>query len=267
MDKELEAGTISGAEARQDSFPPLDEHKQAAVHMTPDSDENTDRVDETAQAGVQAIEATTVVWSKRSLIVAYVMIWLIYFVDSLQQGATIQLGPYVTSSFYQHSLTAATGIMSNIIGGVSKLTIAKILDIWGRPQGYAISIVILTLGLIMMAACNGVELYAAAQVFYWVGYVDASYTGHGELPFQNRCPSDPTPARHVMSATRRIALTQMHRRTVRGIRVWSTWPKRPASLSLNDRIWLTLFPSSPLLQSDITASATRCPSSLRTRRS
>ena len=59
--------------------------------------------------------------------------------------------------------------MSNIIGGVFKLTLAKILDVWGRPQGYAIAVFMLTVGLIMMATCQNVEMYAAAQVFYWVG--------------------------------------------------------------------------------------------------
>lgn len=61
--------------------------------------------------------------------------------------------------------------MSSLIGGISKLTLAKVLDVWGRPQGYAASILAWTLGLVMMAACQNVETYAAAQVFYWVGSV------------------------------------------------------------------------------------------------
>ncbi|KAF4447630.1 siderophore iron transporter [Fusarium austroafricanum] len=44
--------------------------------------------------------------------------------------------------------------MSSTIGGVFKLTLAKILDAFG----------------LMMAGCNGVEIYAAARVYYWVGY-------------------------------------------------------------------------------------------------
>ena len=87
----------------------------------------------------------------------------------MQQGMSNQLLPYVTSSFQAHSLTATTSIMSSIIGGLSKLVLAKILDIWGRPQGFAIMTGFLTIGLIMMAACRNVETYAAAQVFYWVG--------------------------------------------------------------------------------------------------
>ena len=87
----------------------------------------------------------------------------------MQQNMTFQLTPYVTSAFQAHSLTAATSVMSGLIGGISKLPLAKILDIWGRPQGFALMVASLTLGLIMMASCNNVETYAAAQVFYWLG--------------------------------------------------------------------------------------------------
>jgi len=85
------------------------------------------------------------------------------------------LTTYVTSDFSLHSLTSATGVMSSIIGGLTKLPLAKLIDIWGRPQGYMVMVGCLTLGLIMMAACNGVELYAAAQVFYWVGQNGTDY--------------------------------------------------------------------------------------------
>ncbi|KAJ4267371.1 hypothetical protein NW762_003476 [Fusarium torreyae] len=54
--------------------------------------------------------------------------------------------------------------------------IVSILDVFGRPQGYFLSLSLLTLGLVMMAGCNGVETYAAAQVFYWVGYNGLDYS-------------------------------------------------------------------------------------------
>ncbi|PGH13038.1 hypothetical protein AJ79_03875 [Helicocarpus griseus UAMH5409] len=128
------------------------------------------------QEGVRKIEATTQVWTTGNLIFAYVMIWIIAFVDTMQQGMSTSLLPYVTSDFKLHSLTAATMIMSNIIGGLIKLPLAKVLDIWGRPQGFIIMVATLTVGLIMMAGCNGVQTYAAAQVFYWVGYNGMTYT-------------------------------------------------------------------------------------------
>ncbi|KAK3700369.1 MFS siderochrome iron transporter 1 [Vermiconidia calcicola] len=146
------------------------DEKVASEVRTSSEDSDTESLSKHAQAGVQKIEATTSVWSKSNLILAYVLIWIIYFVSTMQQGMTGALTPYVTSSFQFHSLTAATSIMSSIIGGLFKLVLAKILDIWGRPQGFILMVFVLTVGLIMMAACQDVETYAAAQVFYWIGY-------------------------------------------------------------------------------------------------
>lgn len=89
----------------------------------------------------------------------------------MHSGMGFTLTPVVTSEFQKHGLTATTGVMSSLIGGLSKLPLAKVLDIWGRPQGFALSVIVLVIGLIMMASCVSVEMYAAAQVFYWVGYV------------------------------------------------------------------------------------------------
>ncbi|ORX98679.1 major facilitator superfamily domain-containing protein [Clohesyomyces aquaticus] len=154
--KKLEAGDVS------------------VQHHHTDSDSET--ISSDAQNGVKAIEAATTVWSKSHLIAAYILMFMITFVDAMQQGTTGNLTPYITSSFQKHSLTAYTSIMSSIIGGVFKLPLAKILDIWGRPQGFALMVSFMILGLILMASCNDVQTYAAAQVFYWVGYNGTSYT-------------------------------------------------------------------------------------------
>lgn len=102
-------------------------------------------------------------------------IWVIAFINALEQGMGFGLTSYVTSDFSLHSLTSATGVMSSLIGGLTKLPLAKLIDVWGRPQGYMCMVGFLTLGLVMMAACNGVELYAAAQVFYWIGQNGTDY--------------------------------------------------------------------------------------------
>ncbi|KXH62312.1 major facilitator superfamily transporter [Colletotrichum salicis] len=127
------------------------------------------------QAGVAKVEAMTTVWTKRDLIIAYILIWLFYVVTSIQEVSMRVLSPFVTSSFAMHSLTATTGVMSTLIAGLIKLPLAKILDTWGRPQGLGIMLICWILGFIMMAACNGVETYAAAQVFYSVGSQGISY--------------------------------------------------------------------------------------------
>lgn len=91
------------------------------------------------------------------------------FVESMLQSTVVSLIPYVTSHFNEHSLTGYTFIMSSIVGGVLKLPLAKLLDIWGRPQGFMLMVGIMVLGLVMMAACNTVHIFAAAEVFHWVG--------------------------------------------------------------------------------------------------
>ncbi|KAF7545339.1 hypothetical protein G7Z17_g9246 [Cylindrodendrum hubeiense] len=146
------------------------------VEQTHAGSDSEDAITDDAQAGVQDIEAITKTWTRTALITAYVMIWVIYFVETIQSGTTSSLAPYVTSSFQAHSLTPTVSIFSSIIGGVFKLTLAKILDVFGRPQGYLLSVISLTMGLIMMAGCNTVETYAAAQVFYYIGYTGLDYS-------------------------------------------------------------------------------------------
>ncbi|KAK4198705.1 hypothetical protein QBC40DRAFT_283374 [Triangularia verruculosa] len=139
------------------------------------ADLEKDAISRDAQAGVRAIEAAQLVWPKSHLIAAYAFIWLIYFVTSLQEVCARAYSPFVTSTFSSHSLTPVVYIVSNILGGVSKLPLAKILDIWGRPQGMALMLVLWTVGFVIMAACNNVTQYAVAYVFSTVGAQGISY--------------------------------------------------------------------------------------------
>lgn len=151
-----------------------------AVQSVPDNvkskSDEPETVDQEAQAGVRGIEAIAMVWSKTTLIIVYVLIWIVFFVMLMQQASSSALIPYVTSAFQYHSLTPTIGIISSIFGGICNLTIAKILDIFGRQKGYAISLMLATLGLVMMAATNSIEMYAAAQVFSTVGSTALFFT-------------------------------------------------------------------------------------------
>ncbi|KAK3485582.1 major facilitator superfamily domain-containing protein [Neurospora hispaniola] len=159
-DKEAAVGTTSAANASDPGA----------------ETDSSQEISKEAQAGIQRVEAMTKVWTRNDMYMAYITIWILYFVDALQSGMSTSFYPYVTSSFALHSLTATTSIMSSLIGGLFKLPLAKILDIWGRPQGFCAMLGCLTIGLIMMAGCNGVKTYAAAQVFYWVGYNGLTYS-------------------------------------------------------------------------------------------
>lgn len=61
------------------------------------------------------------------------------------------------------------------MGGVCNLTIAKIIDIWGRCEGFICMVVLVIIGMIMKAACVNVEMYAAAHTLYWVGHIGMQY--------------------------------------------------------------------------------------------
>lgn len=136
---------------------------------------NDQSVDTNFQTGVQKAEAINIAWTSKALIAAYVVIWFVYFVQGIIVGVSTALIPYVTSAFAAHSLIPTTGLLSQVIGGVSNLCFAKILDIFGRPHGFLACAAIATIGLIMSASCNGVEAYAASQIFYNVGINTLGY--------------------------------------------------------------------------------------------
>lgn len=102
--------------------------------------------------------------------------WLIEFMLAFTNGTVSYLAPYVTSSFQQHSLTALTSVISSLTAGIFKLPYAKIMDVWGRPQALSLMVLSITLGLVMMAGCNDVKTYCAAQVFFWVGYLGIDFS-------------------------------------------------------------------------------------------
>ncbi|KAH7166453.1 major facilitator superfamily domain-containing protein [Dactylonectria macrodidyma] len=141
-----------------------------------DSSLERDDSDAEFQRGDEAIRAMTQIWTKRDLIIAYFLIWLVCFIQAFSDGIISTMVPYVTSNFGLHSLTSTMSIVASLVSGLIKLPYAKLLNIWGRPQSFGLAIIVMTLGLIMMAACNSVYVYAAALVFYNVGYSTISYT-------------------------------------------------------------------------------------------
>lgn len=45
----------------------------------------------------------------------------------------------------------------------------QIMDIWGRPEAFAIMVASMTIGQIMLAGSNNPQTYAAAEVFNQLG--------------------------------------------------------------------------------------------------
>lgn len=67
-------------------------------------------------------------------------------------------------------MVGLTSTISTLVGGLVKLPYAKLIDVWGRPHGYVAMVLSITIGLIMMAACNNIATYMVAQIFYMTGY-------------------------------------------------------------------------------------------------
>ncbi|KAI1333571.1 MFS general substrate transporter [Xylariaceae sp. FL0016] len=143
------------------------------INVTPRYDDEDPSV--ASQAGVQQADAINLVWTRDVLVTVYLFIFLCSFAKALQWQVMVNLMPFVVSEFNSHSLIPTIGIVASILSGVLNLPVAKIIDSWGRPQGLASMVVLSTVGLLLMAACQDVKSYAAAQVIYQVGISGFSY--------------------------------------------------------------------------------------------
>jgi hypothetical protein len=90
--------------------------------------------------------------------------WLLYFTNAFQSSILYNLVPFATSDFETHSLLTVIYIVANSMSAAVYIPLAKTLDLWGRAEGFAVMVGFATLGLIMMAACNGLTTFCVAQV-------------------------------------------------------------------------------------------------------
>ena len=90
--------------------------------------------------------------------------FLLYLVNAFQSTILYSLTPFVTSAFESHSLLTVIGIVANALSAAIYIPLAKMLDLWGRAEGFLLMIVFAELGLILQASCNNLYTYCAAQV-------------------------------------------------------------------------------------------------------
>lgn len=126
-------------------------------------------LDPDTQQGIQQADAVNLVWTRSALIVTYCLIYLNFAIHALEQQTSLQLQPYVVSTFSAHSLIPAVGITTYVLSGVLKLPLAKLIDTWGRPQGLLLTSLLATIGLALLARCRSVATYAAAHLLHGIG--------------------------------------------------------------------------------------------------
>ncbi|EAW11883.1 putative siderochrome-iron transporter [Aspergillus clavatus NRRL 1] len=127
-----------------------------------------------AYLGVKKAEAAALVWSKKAVWATYAWIWVCFFLLALQSGISGNVIWKAYANFQKAPQISTANILYSIIGGVLKLPIAKMLNIWGRAEGLLVFVAVYEIGLIILAACNGPDSYAAGYTLYWIGY-DAIY--------------------------------------------------------------------------------------------
>ncbi|KAE8310173.1 MFS siderochrome iron transporter D [Aspergillus parasiticus] len=126
--------------------------------------------DDAAQDGVAQAEAITLTWNKWSLGSAYILMWLLYFVNAFQSSITGNLSAYVTSGFESHSLIPTISVVSSVMSAATYMPLAKILNLWDRSIGFLVMVLFSILGLVLSATCSNIATYCAAQVFYSIGF-------------------------------------------------------------------------------------------------
>ncbi|KAK8438506.1 hypothetical protein ACI3LY_004816 [Candidozyma auris] len=89
---------------------------------------------------------------------------------SLDWSVTSSIQPWATSAFKEHSLgLGALAIAQQIITAISKPVWAQIANIVSRPTTYFISIVIYTLGYIIVASSHTISAYIVGAAFSSAG--------------------------------------------------------------------------------------------------
>jgi len=136
--------------------------------------EHGDQITQDAQLGIQKAEAAALVWSKTTVYCIYAWIWVCFFMLALQSSIMFLASSEFFSSAAIAPANATASILGGIVGGVLRIPIAKILNIWGRTEGYVIFFFVYLIGLIVLASCNDATTYAAGYTLYWIGY-DAVY--------------------------------------------------------------------------------------------
>ncbi|RSM16584.1 hypothetical protein CEP52_000075 [Fusarium oligoseptatum] len=121
--------------------------------------------DQNASHGVQEIQAITLVWSKGSLATLLCLIWLLFLVQGFRYSIFAVMLPYATSEWSSHSLLTVVAIVADAMTSAVYIPMAKVLNVWGRAEGFLLMVVFATIGLILTAASHNLATFCAAQVF------------------------------------------------------------------------------------------------------
>lgn len=65
--------------------------------------------------------------------------------------------------------------MSSALAGCIPLATAKVIDVFGRVEGFFLMLIVVVVGMALKAACQNMETYIAGHVLYWAGHIGVLY--------------------------------------------------------------------------------------------
>ncbi|KAF9880117.1 MFS siderophore iron [Colletotrichum karsti] len=142
----------------------------------PDEKIVEDLPSENVQHGVKLAQALSLTWGKQSLIAIFIFMWCVYLTNGFQSSVLSSLTPYAASDFESHSLLPVIDIVSSAMTASVYIPLAKILDLWGRAEGFLLMVLFATLGMILLAGSQNLATYCAATVFWQVGWSGLTYS-------------------------------------------------------------------------------------------
>lgn len=88
----------------------------------------------------------------------------VHVTNAFQSSITDNLTSYILSEYQSQSLIAVIHIIDNVMSAATYLPVANIYTVFGRAEAFTAMATFATSGLILTAATNSVEMYAAAQM-------------------------------------------------------------------------------------------------------
>lgn len=104
-----------------------------------------------------------------SLLTFEYSIWLLFLVNGFRGAIMASLLPYVTSEWQLHSLLNVVGIVSSSMTAAVYIPMAKVLDVWGRAEGFLLMLSFSVIGLAIAAGSQNLPTFCAAQVGVYDG--------------------------------------------------------------------------------------------------
>lgn len=148
----------STAEEQRETYP--HDHKTSSIASSSDEEK---------QVGVKTAEASYQV-SGKLIWVAWLGLALTAYVTGLDNNTMYAYQQQAATVFQKYPLyLSVISVTQQVIIAVGKFPIAKLADVFGRAEGYMVSLFFYLIGFIILASCQNFAALVAGTVFYAFG--------------------------------------------------------------------------------------------------